>query len=104
MIPGIRHIEIQNFKSIERAVVDLAPLTVLVGPNGAGKSNFVESLAFLQQLVSTGVEQTFQYSLDIIPQWVRWGLAGGLDGEHLLGLRLELDLPDGLRAEYAVEL
>jgi predicted ATPase len=104
MIPGIRHIEIQNFKSIERAVVDLAPLTVLVGPNGAGKSNFVETLTFLQQLVSTGVEQTFQYSLDIIPQWVRWGLDGGMDREHLLGLRLELDLPDGLRAEYAIEI
>lgn len=100
MTPGIRHIEIQNFKSIERAVVDLAPLTVLVGPNGAGKSNFVESLTFLQELVSTGIEQAFRYRSNLLPQWVRWSL----DQERLLGLHVELDLADGSRAEYAIEI
>jgi predicted ATPase len=100
MIPGIRQVQIQNFKSIERAVVDLAPLTVLVGQNGAGKSNFVESLTFLQQIVSTGLEQALRYRSFLLPEWMVWEW-----GKHrMVGLRVELELADGSRADYAVEL
>jgi predicted ATPase len=98
MIPGIRQVQIQNFKSIERAVVELASLTVLVGPNGAGKSNFVESLTFLQQIVSVGIEQALRYRSELLPAWRDW------KNDRPLGLRVELDLPDGSRADYAVEL
>jgi predicted ATPase len=99
MTPGIRQIQIQNFKSIERAVVDLTPLTVLVGPNGAGKSNFVEALTFLQQIVSTGLEQALRHRY-FLPIW----LVGEQREGSLLGLRVEIDLPDGSRADYVVEL
>lgn len=102
MTPGIRQIQIQNFKSIERAVVDLTPLTVLVGPNGAGKSNFVEALTFLQQIVSSGLEQALRYRLyQLLPEWLEWPWK---EKDSLLGVRVELDLPDGSRADYAVEL
>lgn len=101
MIPRIRRIQIQNFKSIERAVVELAPLTVLVGPNGAGKSNFVQALTFLQQILSVGIEQALWYrGSTLLPQWVGWSSSEA----RFLGLRVELDLPDGLRADYAVEI
>jgi predicted ATPase len=98
MIPGIRHLEIQNFKSIERAVVDLAPFTVLVGPNGAGKSNFVDSLAFLQQLVSTGIEQMLRFRLSELPYWLPSGQG------RSFGLRVEMGLRAGLQAEYSIEI
>jgi predicted ATPase len=97
MIPRIRQVQIRNFKSIGRAVVDLEPLTVLVGPNGAGKSNFVEALTFLQQILSVGIEQALRSRSYLLPEW-----------EFLknpnLSLRVELDLPDGSRADYAIEL
>lgn len=100
MIPRIRQVQIKNFKSIERAVVDLAPLTVLVGPNGAGKSNFVQALAFLQQALTVGVEQTLRGRSSLLSQWLR----GSSSQERLLGLRIELDLPDGGQADYAIEV
>ena len=45
-----RHVELRNFRSIEHAVVDLAPFTVVVGRNGSGKSNFVDALLFASEL------------------------------------------------------
>jgi predicted ATPase len=100
MIPRIRQVQIKNFKSIERAVVDLAPLTVLVGPNGAGKSNFVQALIFLQQILAVGIEETLRWRSAPLSQWLR--RSSGQD--RSLGLRVDLDLPDGLRADYAVEI
>ncbi len=97
MIPRIRQVQIKNFKSIERAVVDLAPLTVLVGPNGAGKSNFVQALVFLRQILMQGIEH-LHFSL--LSEWTRWSDSQ----ERSLGLRVDLDLPDSVRADYAVEI
>ncbi|MCC6527289.1 MAG: AAA family ATPase [Polyangiaceae bacterium] len=45
-----RRVEITNFRSIEHAVVDLAPFTVVVGPNGSGKSNFADALVFARDM------------------------------------------------------
>ncbi len=43
----ITRIRITNVKSIEDAVFDLAPVTVLVGENGSGKSTVIEVLSLL---------------------------------------------------------
>ena len=37
----IRQIIIENYKSIHKATIDLAPINVLIGANGAGKSNLL---------------------------------------------------------------
>ena len=39
----ITKIEIENFKSIEKATVELGKFNVLIGPNNSGKSNFIEA-------------------------------------------------------------
>ena len=46
----IQRVEIENFKSIRYAKVDLSPINVLIGANGAGKSNFIEFFKLLNQI------------------------------------------------------
>jgi type I restriction enzyme M protein len=43
-------VSLKNYRSIERAEVELAQFTVLVGPNGSGKSNFVDALVLASEL------------------------------------------------------
>ena len=37
----IKHITLENYKSIQKLDLELKPLNVLIGSNGAGKSNFI---------------------------------------------------------------
>lgn len=98
MVPRIRQIQVRNFKSIERAVVDLEPFTVLVGPNGAGKSNFVEALSLLRECVVEGLAKALRHpSAAVLPRWSQ-------GPSENLGLHVRLDLPGGTRADYALEI
>jgi predicted ATP-dependent endonuclease of OLD family len=47
-----RKVELENYRSIERASVELAPFTVLVGPNGSGKSSFADALVLVRDVAS----------------------------------------------------
>ncbi|MFI9332728.1 AAA family ATPase [Kitasatospora sp. NPDC052868] len=78
--PTVEEIRLTSFKSYRRAVLPLAPLTVLHGPAGVGKSNALDALAVLSRL-ALGEEITD--SLDGGPALtgplatpVRGGLAG----------------------------
>ncbi len=44
------YIEINGYKSIKKAKIDLAPINILIGANGSGKSNFVSFFDFLNRL------------------------------------------------------
>lgn len=44
------YIEINGYKSIRKARVDLAPINILIGANGSGKSNFISFFDFLNKL------------------------------------------------------
>lgn len=49
----VRRVELTDFRSYERLVVDLDPgVTVLVGQNGMGKTNLVEALGYVATLDS----------------------------------------------------
>jgi predicted ATPase len=98
MIPRIRQVQARHYKSIDQAVVDLEPFTVLVGPNGAGKSNFIDALAFIKECLAQSIE-------------VAWERRGGPSiptrqrGEPAtLGLRVLMDLAAGSTADYAFEI
>lgn len=99
MIPRIRKVHIQNYKSIARASATLEPFTALVGPNGAGKSNFVDALAFVQESLSESIELAFKNRGGI-------GAVRRISGGHPthVGIRLIMDLDDGLSADYAFEI
>ncbi len=44
------YIEINGYKSIKKARVNLAPINILIGANGSGKSNFISFFDFLNRL------------------------------------------------------
>lgn len=44
------YIEIDGYKSIKNAKVQLAPINILIGANGSGKSNFISFFDFLNRL------------------------------------------------------
>jgi predicted ATPase len=50
-MPTLDRIEIEGFKSIRKADLDLGPVNVLIGANGAGKSNFISVFALLQRMM-----------------------------------------------------
>jgi predicted ATPase len=101
MVPRISQVQIQGYKSIERAVVDLEPFTAFVGPNGAGKSNFLDALAFVQDCLSQSLEQALE---------ARGGAGGVLsrfreNGQsRSLGIRLLIELSEDRHAEYSFEI
>lgn len=92
MVPRIRQIQIRNYKSIDRAVVDLEPLTVLVGSNGAGKSNFLDALAFVQECLATSIEAAVERRGLITPE------------ASTFGIRLLFDISLEVTAEYSFEV
>jgi predicted ATPase len=95
-IARLRRVHIRNYKSISQVTVDLGPLTIFVGANGAGKSNFIDALAFVSECLSDSVELAFKNRGGI-------GAVRRRSGGHPthIGIRLAIDLPDGLVADYA---
>ncbi|MGW1177262.1 AAA family ATPase [Kitasatospora sp. NPDC002543] len=78
--PTLEELRLTSFKSYRRAVLPLAPLTVLHGPAGVGKSNALDALAVLSRLA---LGEEIADSLDGLPG--RTGqlagpVRGGLDG------------------------
>ena len=99
MIPRIRQAYIRNYKSLGQVAVQLGPFCVFIGPNGAGKTNFVDALTFVHDCLSESVELAFKNRGGIGA--VRRRSAG--HPTHI-GIRLILDLPGGLTADYAFEI
>lgn len=50
----LRRIELQDFKSVSQASVELRPLTVVVGANSSGKSTLLQSILAVTQAVRAG--------------------------------------------------
>ncbi|GHF80252.1 biotin transporter BioY [Kitasatospora xanthocidica] len=62
--PTVEELRLTSFKSYRRAVLPLAPLTVLHGPAGVGKSNALDALAVLSRLA---LGEELADSLDGLP-------------------------------------
>ena len=56
----VRRIEALHFRSLRYVAQDLGPFHVLVGPNASGKTTFLDTLAFLGDLVSVGLEEAIE--------------------------------------------
>lgn len=55
----LNRIEIEGFKSIREADLELRPLNILIGANGAGKSNFIGLFRLLNEMI----EKRFQLAV-----------------------------------------
>jgi predicted ATPase len=69
----LRRVRLKNYKSIATCDVRLGRLVALVGRNGSGKSNFLDSLRF----VADGLTTTLDHALR-----ERGGLAAGAAAQH----------------------
>ena len=54
---AIAKIIIENYKSIQKAEIELNPVNVLIGANGAGKSNFISFFTLIKNIL----QQNLQY-------------------------------------------
>jgi predicted ATPase len=52
----IRRIETLNYRCLRNLKLELAPFQILVGPNASGKTTFLDTVRFIGQLVSSGLE------------------------------------------------
>jgi predicted ATPase len=55
-ISRITRLRLTNFKSIRHCDLAMERLTVLVGPNGSGKSNLLDSLSFVSDALTNGLD------------------------------------------------
>ena len=51
------YIEINGYKSIKHARVELSPINILIGANGSGKSNFISFFDFLNRLYNRKLKE-----------------------------------------------
>ena len=58
--PMITRLRIKRFRSIQAADLSFGDITFLVGENGAGKSNLVDSLTFLADAATIGLNAAFE--------------------------------------------
>jgi len=56
MATRIQKIHIHNYRALADAKVDLGPINVFFGPNGSGKSTLLDTLWFLHDCVTRGVD------------------------------------------------
>jgi len=61
----IKNISINNFKSINKVVLELGSLNIFIGENGAGKSNVLEAIAFAGAACSRKLDNEFLASRGI---------------------------------------
>jgi len=45
---------IENFKSLEKLVLELDKFNVFTGPNSSGKSNILQAISFLSEMLEFG--------------------------------------------------
>lgn len=51
------YIEIEGYKSIKEAKIEIRPINILIGANGAGKTNFLSFFEFLNNLYERKLEE-----------------------------------------------
>ncbi len=95
----LRRVALKNYRSIAACDVQLGPLTFLVGPNGSGKSNFLDSLRFVSDALTTSLDHALRSRGGI--HEVRRRSAGHPTN---FGIRLEFDLAPDLAGSYAFEV
>ena len=95
----IRRIQALRYRCLRYVDVRLDRFHVLVGPNASGKSTLFDVIAFLGDLVSTGLEAAVERRTKNFQDLV-WGRPKGALGFELA---VEFDIPEPLRIQLPQE-
>lgn len=95
----IRQVNLRYYKSIASCSVSLDNLTILVGANGSGKSNFLDSLSFVADALSSTLDFAIRQRGG--PSAVR-KRSGGHPTHFSISLRLHL--PSGRDGVYSFQI
>jgi predicted ATPase len=90
-------VEALGYRCLRYVRQPLRPFHVLVGPNASGKTTFLDTIAFLSQFASEGLDAAVQ-SRSSNFQELLWGHKG-----HFFELAVEARVPDEKRALLAVK-
>jgi len=92
---AIKEIELDNFKSLEKAHLELGIITVVIGANGTGKSSILQAVGLIKQsrqqrdFVWNGLEVTSGGFTDVVS-------FGSTKRQVRFGLTIEAPLPEFL--------
>lgn len=102
-LPLLRKLSLIRFRSLRETQAEFSNPTFLVGQNGSGKSNFVDSLAFIAEAMSSPLSAVLDHRGGILSVASRQFPRGRLAN---LGFKIEMQDLDGetKRAQYAFEL
>ncbi|WP_225409076.1 AAA family ATPase [Stigmatella hybrida] len=95
----LTRVRLRNYRSIAACDVRLGPLNFLVGPNGSGKSNFLDALRLITDSLRTSLDHALRDRGGV--QQVRRRSSG--HPTHF-GIRLDLQLPDGMPGHFSFEV
>ena len=90
---------LKDYKSVAACDLRFGPLAVLVGPNASGKSNILDALRFVADSLRNSIEYALRDRGGIAE--VRRRSTGH---PRNFAVRLEMRLPQGVRALYAFEV
>jgi predicted ATPase len=67
----LKRVDVSNFKSIERSVVEFGRRNIIVGPNATGKSNLLDVLKFTRDAAQVGLDEavSMRHGIDSIRRW-----------------------------------
>lgn len=101
----IKHITLENYKSIKKLDLELKPLNVLIGSNGAGKSNFI-SFFNLTLKVLNGTAKTYIIKQGGIDYFLNYGvkhskaIEASIFTANNFGIELEINPTNDLMTPY----
>ena len=91
-------IEALNFRSLRYVSQPLGPFHILVGPNASGKTTFLDVIAFINHLVSNGLDSAINDGARSFPDllWQRQG--------NRFELAIEAKIPDEIVQKFANQI
>jgi predicted ATPase len=88
---AIRSWKLVNFKSVQNASVELAPLTIIVGKNSSGKSSLIQSILLMAQNAREGMNrETSRRKIDLNGALVNLGTFNEIVSDNAKEQKIEI--------------
>lgn len=94
----IKHLEVENFKSLKRLSLDFRALTFLVGMNGSGKSSLIQMLLLLKAGAASGKSAV---SVKLKNDWMDLGFQSDVFYRWAERNRMDFSIEDAQGERYS---